>query len=276
MIGETLASEPGADRSLRVYLAGGLGLIGANGIVLGERAFAGRQVRRIFVRLVAIHEPVAHADLADDLWAAAWPPAWQVALRALASKLRTTLGRVGAADALVSRGGTYELRLPADAWLDIDAASRAMHRADVALAAGDQTTAGGWALAARAIASRPLLPGEEGEWLDDLRRRLVDIRLRALECLGGIWLGQGDARLAARDAAEAIGLDPFRESAHRLLIESHLASGERAAAVRAYEACRELFRVELGVEPAPETTAVVKSALAEAKEDPGFGRGERI
>ncbi len=270
MVGETLASGSGQARHLRVYLAGGIALVGANGIVVGERGFAGRQIRRILVRLVAIHEAVPQEDLADDLWGTDWPTAWQVALRALLSKVRTALGRVGAADALVSRGGAYEIRLPADAWLDTDAASQAIHRAETSLADGDRAAACGWALAARAIASRSLLPGEEGEWLDDIRRRLDDVRLRALECLGEIWLANGDGRLAARDAAEAVGLDPFRESAHRLLIRAHLASGERAAAIRAYEACRELFRDELGVQPAPETTALVAPTLVTATvTDPG-------
>jgi DNA-binding SARP family transcriptional activator len=215
------------------------------------------------VRLAAIHEPVPQADLADDLWGTEWPAAWQVALRALLSKVRATLGHVGAGDALFSRGGAYELRLPVDTWLDTDAATQMIHRAETSLLDGDRATAGAWALSARAIASRSLLPGDEGEWLDDLRRRLADVRLRALECLGEIWLAQGDARLAARDAAEAVGLDPFRESAHRLLIRAHLAAGERAAAMRAYDACRELFEGELGVQPDPETTALVIPTLAD-------------
>ena len=265
MVGETLASETGKVRPLRVYLAGGIALVGGNGAVLSERALAGRQLRRIFVRLVAIHEPVHQADLADDLWETAWPPAWQVALRALLSKIRTTLGSVGAADALIRIGSAYELRLPAGAWLDTDAAGQAIHRAETSLLDGDRTAACGWALAARAIASRPLLAGEEADWLDDLRLRLVDVRLRALECLGEIWLAQGDARLAARDAAEAVGLDPYRESAHRLLIRAHLASGERAAAIRAYDACRVLFQGELGVMPAPETTALVAPTFVDAR-----------
>lgn len=263
VVGQTLVSEAGSARGLRVYLAGGIALVGADGAVIGERAFAGRQVRRVFVRLAAIHEPVPQSDLADDLWATDWPPAWQVALRVLLSKVRTTLGRAGAADALVSRGGAYELLWPAHAWLDTDAAGQAIHRAETSLSAGDRATACGWALAARAIASRSILPGDEGEWLDDLRRRLVDVRLRAVACLGEIWLANGDARLAARDAAEAIALDPYRESSHRLLIRAHLASGEHAAAIRAYDACRDVFRDDLGVEPAAETTALVTPTLGD-------------
>jgi DNA-binding SARP family transcriptional activator len=90
---------------------------------------------------------------------------------------------------------------------------------------------------------------------------LVDVRLRSLECLGEIWLANGDAGLAARDANEAIAIDPFRESAHRLLIRAHLAAGEHGAAIRAFEACRKRFREERGVLPSPETVALVSPTL---------------
>src|SRR6476469_4505184 len=85
MVGKTLAPEARDTSPLRVYLAGGIALIGPDGRVIDERAFPGRQLRRIFVRLAAIHEPVPQADLADDLWGTAWPAAWQVALRAILS-----------------------------------------------------------------------------------------------------------------------------------------------------------------------------------------------
>ena len=258
MVGKTLA-DPGPDSPVvRIYLAGGIALIGPDGSTIGESAFAGRQGRRLFVRLAAIHAPVSTADLADDLWGPEWPSAWQVALRSLVSKLRSTLGGAGLASALTSRDGTYALVLPGGTWIDLDAAGEAIHRAEAALAHGEHgTEAVGWALAARAIASRPLLPGEEGEWLEALRRHLGDIRLRALETLGELWLASGDTALAARDAAEAIEVDPYRETAHRLLIRAHLASGDRAAAARALEACRVLFRDELGIAPSPATLALV-------------------
>jgi DNA-binding SARP family transcriptional activator len=255
--------EPGAigRRGLAVYVAGGIALRGGNGVVVTERELPGRQARCLFVRLAASQDPIAQVDLADDLWGAEWPPAWQTALRALVSKLRSALARVGAPDAIASRDGTYGLRLPANAWFDLDAAAEAIHAAEIALSDGDRSGASGWALAARAVASRALLPGEDAEWLDEIRRRLVDIHLRALECLGEVWLGGGDPALAAHDATQAIALDPFRESAHRLLIRAHLAAGEHAAALRAFVSCRSLFEEELGVVPAPETVALVAPLL---------------
>jgi DNA-binding SARP family transcriptional activator len=257
MVGKTLAPGNALGPSLRVYLAGGIALRGANGGTVGERAFAGRQARRLFVRLAAVHEAIPQVELADDLWGPTWPAAWQVSLRALISKLRATLALVGAKGAISSTGSTYTLHLPVDAWVDIDGASDAIHRAETALSAGDRSTACGWALAARAISSRSLLPGEEAAWLDDLRRSLTDVRLRALECLAELWISEGDAALAARDAEEAIEIDPFGERAHQLLIRAHLAAGDRGAAAKALARCRRLFEEELGVAPSPGTIALL-------------------
>jgi DNA-binding SARP family transcriptional activator len=120
-------------------------------------------------------------------------------------------------------------------------------------------SAGRWP---RAIATRPLLTGEEGEWLEGLRRKLTAVRLRSLECLAQIWIAQGDPALAARDAAEAIEIDPYRESAHRLLIRAHLAAGDNGAAARALAVCRHVLEDELGVAPSPSTLALVASVNA--------------
>jgi DNA-binding SARP family transcriptional activator len=272
VVGETLESKARSDPRLRVYLAGALALRGANGVTIGERGFAGRQARRLFVRLAAIHEAAPHVELADDLWGPDWPPAWDVALRALVSKLRSMLTRVGAASALTSASGAYVLHLPAGAWLDLDAATEAIHRSEAALSDRDLSGACGWALASRAIASRALLPGEEADWLERLRRHLADVRLRSLECLAEVWIAQGDAALAARDAAEAIEIDPYRESAHRLLIRAHLAAGDRGAAARALEACRRVLEDELGVTPSPNTLDLVRSVR---KPTPASAGGSR-
>jgi SARP family transcriptional regulator, regulator of embCAB operon len=246
---------------LRIYLAGGIALRGSDGRTITEHDLAGRQARRVFVRLAAIHEPIPHVELADDLWETEWPPAWDVALRALISKLRAALASVGAPGALTSGGGAYAMHLPAGTWLDLDAAGAAIHGAETARSAGDLAAAGAAALIARSISSRPLLPGDEAEWLETLRAKLADIRQRSLECLGEVWIARGDPALAARDAVEAIRSDPYRESAVRLLIRAHLAAGDHAAAAHAYEAFKRVLSEELGVEPSEATTELVKASL---------------
>lgn len=247
-----------SEGQVRIFLAGGLCIETARGRVT-EAAFPGRQARHGFARLVGARGvPVSREELADELWSDELPAAWETALRAIVSKIRAALATAGVAGASISQvSGAYQLHLPAGAWLDITASADAIHRAETLLDRGATEEAGGWALVARAIASRPLLPGIDGPWLEWERSTQAEVQLRALACLSAIWLDRGDPELAARDAQEAIRLDPFRETSHRLLIRALLAQGDHAAAVAAFESCRRRLRDELGVEPAAETAALV-------------------
>ncbi|GIV78007.1 MAG: transcriptional activator [Litorilinea sp.] len=53
-----------------------------------------------------------------------------------------------------------------------------------------------------------------------------------------------------------LSLEPWREEAHRQLMQLLAQDGQRSAALRQYERCREILADELGVEPDPETVAL--------------------
>src|SRR5262249_44623263 len=55
--------------------------------------------------------------------------------------------------------------------------------------------------------------------------------------------------------------EPFRESAYRRLMESHIAAGNPAEALRVYEGCRQFLADELGAYPSAETEAVYLEVL---------------
>jgi SARP family transcriptional regulator, regulator of embCAB operon len=82
------------------------------------------------------------------------------------------------------------------------------------------------------------------------------VYLRSLEVLADVWIRRGDPILAVADAEEALRSEPFRESLYRLLMRGHVAAGNRAEALMAYENCRTLFADELGISPSPETELV--------------------
>ena len=90
------------------------------------------------------------------------------------------------------------------------------------------------------------------------RREVEGLRLRALEALGeaGLRLGGRELDAAEHAARTAIGLAPFRESAHRLLMEIHEAAGNAAEALRAFDELRRLLRDELGTAPGPAVMAL--------------------
>lgn len=245
----------------RVFLAGRV-CVESDGRILDEAALPGPQGRLVFALLAAEHRrSVSRDELAAELWPDAAPRAWEAALRAVVSKVRASLAGVGlGGNALASAFGAYQLGLPGGTWVDLEAAAGAIHRAEGAIRAERREEAGGWALAARAVAERPFLPGAEGPWATATRHRLHEVRVRVLEVLSQVWRDREPA-LAARDAEEVLRLEPFRESGYRLLMRAHVAAGNRAEALRAYERCRRLFAEELGVDPSPETEAVFREAL---------------
>src|SRR5918993_626624 len=163
------------------------------GAVVPQRAFPGPQGRVVFAMLAAEHgRPLSRDRLAEELWNGEPPAGWEVAVRALASKLRGLLepvtGRPG--QELVSAPvGCYQLNLPGGAWVDLDAAGAAVHRAEAALAGGRLEVAGSEALVASMISRRPFLAGCDGPWVGGRRQ---EVRVRALERLSEVWRRTGD------------------------------------------------------------------------------------
>jgi DNA-binding SARP family transcriptional activator len=121
------------------------------------------------------------------------------------------------------------------------------------LAAGVAAAARSAAAGAASVLDLPLLPGIDGTWAERVRRRHGDLWRRAVEVRASAALELGDAAGALSAAQRALEAAPFRESLHRLVMSAHWAVGNRALALRAYEACRRLLAEELGVDPSPAT-----------------------
>ncbi len=258
------ASERLGGPELKVFLAGRVALE-ADGTLIGEERFPGRQGRLLFAYLVAEQgRPVPRDELAEALWGEEPPATWDKALTVLVSKLRGLLADQGidGADALTSAFGCYRLILPERSWVDVVAAANAAQEAEEALAAGDLESAKAAAALAESLVRQRFLPGEEGTWIEEKRRELADVRGRALSVLCDACLRSGDAPEAVRWAEQTIALEPFRETGYRRLMEAHAAGGNRAEALRVYERCRRLLAEELGAYPSPETESIYRGLLA--------------
>jgi len=251
---------------VRVYLAGDIA-IEANDRVLPGSALPGPQARHLLALLAGEHgRGVGHDEIVDELWGACPPPAWPASLKALVSRIRTAFAAVGLDGSKLLSGapGVYRLRLPASAWVDLDAAAAAAHAAEALLAAGRFEAALREAFVARLITSRPLLPGQTGPWLERSRRRLGDLRIRSLECSARARIATGATAQAVRDAQLATEVAPLREPAWRLLMDAHAAAGDTASALHAFARCQATLREELGVGPSAATRDRHSALLAQA------------
>jgi DNA-binding SARP family transcriptional activator len=180
------------------------------------------------------------SEVAARFWPDVLEASARTSLRGALLELRRTLGP----DAECLRTDRTMVGLERESvWVDVLEAARLAAEND--LRAALELGTGG-----------DLLAGMDDDWVyearDEHRERMIEV----LETLA-------ERAEAAEDPAEAISLtrrlvalDPLSEDAHRRLIRRLAASGDRAAALAAYDALCERLRRDLGVAPAAETRAI--------------------
>lgn len=104
----------------------------------------------------------------------------------------------------------------------------------------------------------PPIATEFDEWLAGLRERASGALLDALGRLADLHVEAGELEEVITVAERMVGLDPLREDLHRRLMAAYANAGRRSDAIRQYQACLEMLRRELGVQPATETTALIE------------------
>jgi DNA-binding SARP family transcriptional activator len=90
-------------------------------------------------------------------------------------------------------------------------------------------------------------------WLLEEQERYHRRALNVLRLLAADRKRAGDFAGAALWARKKIGLEPWRESAHRQAMRALALNGQREAALAQYERCRHILAEELGVAPSART-----------------------
>jgi len=112
------------------------------------------------------------------------------------------------------------------------------------------------------VVAGDLLPDWYDDWVLIERERLRQLRLHALEraCVELTLVGEYGRAIEAGLAA--IREEPLHESGHRALIEAHLGEGNRAEALRQFEAYARLMRDELHLGPSRQVEALIEGVRA--------------
>lgn len=104
-------------------------------------------------------------------------------------------------------------------------------------------------------------------WMESERRHVAGMTSAVLHQAALALLARGDAEGAARHASELVRLNPYDENAHVLLVRCLRRAGDHEGAARRADACRDLFRRELGIDP-----SLALRTAADASEAPVDGR----
>jgi DNA-binding SARP family transcriptional activator len=211
----------------------------------------GRQGRMLLAFQIANRARALRRDeLVEVLWETNPPSNPDAGLNTVLSRLRRVLGPE------VLPPGEISLRLPEEAWIDVELIAR---RAQQTLQAQkDHRPDKVVELAAEALAlmDERLLPGLEASWIDQRRRELdeLGLSLRRTSVEARLELGGEELEPAERAAQELIERAPYRESGHKLLMEVLVARGDVAEATLVYDRLRRLLLDELGKAPDPAIT----------------------
>lgn len=92
---------------------------------------------------------------------------------------------------------------------------------------------------------------------EDLHRKLVG----ALIMLSEDFRALGQADQAIPYTRRLVALDPLNEASHRQLMEIYWQAGQHSAALKQYQACEQILRKEMNLDPQPETRALYKRIL---------------
>lgn len=109
-------------------------------------------------------------------------------------------------------------------------------------------------------AALELLPGWYDEWLFPERERIRQLRLHAIEDAARTSLADGRFDRAIDLGLQAVSAEPLRETAHRVVIEAHLAEGNVVEALQQYERCCQVLRTELAIAPSQRLRQLVARA----------------
>lgn len=165
------------------------------------------------------------------------------------ANLRSALWRLGKVPAQLVIATKSQLRLAPTVWVDVKHGMV------------DFATAGLLSIVQAMLPLQSLdsdlLPDWYDDWLTIERERFRQLHFAMLEEAARSQLEQGGCSAAVQLALAAVAIDPLRESGHRIVIEAHLAHGNRFEAERQFEYYRGLLRAQTGCEPTAGMTAVL-------------------
>ncbi|GGP43204.1 AfsR/SARP family transcriptional regulator [Saccharothrix coeruleofusca] len=243
--------------------------------VLGpvEARVSGRPVQlggpkpRTLLAMLLLHagRVVSLAQLVDAVWGQDPPERTRAAVHTYVSTLRKALS--DGAELLTRDAGGYLLAADLDQ-VDVHVFTREVSAGRVALADGDLEEAAARFAAGLRVWRGPALGGARGEWAEQERGRLEELRLAALEDRVDTDLAMGRGEAVVPELVAAVAEHPLRERLRSQLMLALHQAGRQADALAVYQEGRRVLLDELGLEPGPALRSTHERVLREEPAKP--------
>lgn len=240
-----------------------LSFLGAFQAVMGHQPLTGFEsgkVRALLAYLVLEQErPHTRDELVGLLWPDFPDDSARRNLRQALNNLRRTLGDADASPPYLHIGRDFiQWNAASDFWLDtavfcqlLAACADHPHRHPVRCRSCADRRQQAIALYRGDLLAHFFLPDSQPfeEWLLLQREGLYHQVMPALEQLAAYFEETEQFEQAQRYAARQLELEPWREEAHRQLMRTLAAAGQRSAALAQYHTCSALLEKEFGTRP---------------------------
>ena len=245
-------------------------LLGSFHLSLDGRPAAGLRASKVRALLLylTLEPTTAHprATLANLLWPQSNDKKARQNLRQTVHRLRHALGD----DHLLIGEESLQLNTASDSWVDVGQ----FHALLTAVRGHCPTAPLCPSCLAQLTQAADLYQGElvpsfalddcaELEsWLRQWRERLHQQALALLYTLAAHYLGQQEWELAREYAQRQLAMEPWREEAHRQLMQLWAGMGQQRAALEQYGRCQTILEEELGLPPSAETEQLRREIAA--------------
>lgn len=221
-----------------------------------------QKAQALLYYLAATGQPHTRDYLTALLWGDAMLSDARHSLRSTLHKLRQALRSCGAEAALLISNDRLQL--------DMQHVACDVQRFQHYIADGSETALS----AAVGLVRGPLLQGfslPDATLFDEFVRleevRLARAHLNALERLATFAEQREEWECAIHYVEQIVRHDPLEERAQRRLLSLYVRAGSPGLARRHYERFERTLRDELGIEPAPETRAILRQAVEQRRND---------
>lgn len=224
-------------------------------------AFPTRKSRSLFAFLVLHPDRLVPREvLANVFWKDRPEGAARKCLRTELWRIRGVLDSVGAGSGLLTiQHDSVGFHRSDEVWIDVfDFEGRLM------TLTGDSEVAESRGREIRSLEEAvglyrgELLEGIYDDWCMEFRERLQGLFLSALGRLMKVHLAGGDWPQACTLGKQILEYDPLDECVHRDLMRGYWEMGNRAAALRQFQVCKDVLAQELSIDPMSETLDLVR------------------